>query len=55
MGTREKPVKRPAERRQVTVLFCDLVNSTSLAEQLDPEELMELFETYYAVCDDVIS
>ena len=55
MGTRVKPVKRPAERRQVTVLFCDLVNSTSLAEQLDPEELMELFETYYAVCDDVIS
>ena len=28
-----------AERRQLTVLFCDLVDSTSLARQLDPEEL----------------
>ncbi len=55
MGTRVKPVKRPAERRQVTVLFCDLVGSTSLADQLDPEELMELVDAYYAVCDDVIA
>ena len=28
-----------AERRQLTVLFCDLVDSTALASQLDPEEL----------------
>ena len=28
-----------AERRQLTVLFCDLVDSTVLASQLDPEEL----------------
>src|SRR6476620_11826227 len=28
-----------AERRQLTVLFCDLVGSTQLAQQLDPEEL----------------
>src|SRR5712692_6091243 len=28
-----------AERRQLTVMFCDLVGSTSLSEQLDPEEL----------------
>jgi class 3 adenylate cyclase len=26
------------ERRQLTVMFCDLVGSTSLSEQLDPEE-----------------
>jgi class 3 adenylate cyclase/ABC-type transport system involved in cytochrome c biogenesis ATPase subunit len=55
MGTSVKPVKRPPERRQVTVLFCDLVNSTTLAEQLDPEELMELVESYYAICDDIVS
>ena len=28
----------PAERRQLTVMFCDLVGSTTLSEQLDPEE-----------------
>ena len=28
----------PAERRQLTVLFCDLVDSTALSSQLDPEE-----------------
>ena len=27
------------ERRQLTVMFCDLVGSTTLSEQLDPEEL----------------
>src|SRR5262245_10114992 len=30
------------ERRQLTVMFCDLVGSTSLAEKLDPEELREV-------------
>src|ERR1051325_458531 len=31
-----------AERRQLTVMFCDLVGSTALSEQLDPEELREV-------------
>src|SRR6266581_4003696 len=31
-----------AERRQLTVLFCDLVDSTVLATQLDPEDLREV-------------
>src|SRR5438067_1515501 len=35
-----------AERRQLTVMFCDLVGSTPLAEQLDPEELREVVRTY---------
>src|SRR4029077_15718580 len=34
----EPDVERPGERRQLTVLFCDLVGSTSLAQQLDPED-----------------
>jgi class 3 adenylate cyclase/tetratricopeptide (TPR) repeat protein len=34
------------ERKQVTVLFCDLVGSTAIAEQLDPEEYRELIERY---------
>src|SRR5262247_353177 len=32
----------PAERRRLTVLFCDLVGSTPLAEHLDPEDLREV-------------
>ena len=38
--------KAEAERRQLTVMFCDLVGSTALAERLDPEELRELIRAY---------
>jgi class 3 adenylate cyclase len=37
-----------AERRQLTVLFCDLVDSTRLAGQLDPEEWREVIRAYQA-------
>lgn len=43
-----------AERRQLTVLFCDLVGSTALSEHLDPEELREVIQTYQAMCVRVI-
>src|SRR6266487_4180963 len=43
-----------AERRQLTVLFCDLVESTALASQLDPEDLREVVRAYQAVCAEVI-
>jgi hypothetical protein len=36
-----------AERRQLTVLFCDLVDSTALSSQLDPEELREVVRAYH--------
>jgi class 3 adenylate cyclase/predicted ATPase len=44
-----KPVPKPAEaeRRQLTVLFCDLVGSTELAARLDPEELREVMSSYH--------
>ncbi len=42
------------ERRQLTVMFCDLVNSTALSEQLDPEELREVIHTYQAASAEVI-
>ena len=35
-----------AERRQLTVLFCDLIDSTVLASQLDPEDLREVIRVY---------
>src|SRR5262245_30374913 len=43
-----------AERRQLTVLFCDLVDSTRLARQLDPEDYREVVRAYQATCATVI-
>ena len=43
-----------AERRQLTVLFCDLVGSTALAAQLDPEDFREVTVTYQTTCAEVI-
>src|ERR1700723_2074791 len=43
------------ERRQLTVMFCDLVGSTTLSEKLDPEELRSLLHAYRTLCGDVIS
>ena len=39
-----------ATRRQLTVMFCDLVGSTALSERLDPEDLSELLEAYQDTC-----
>src|SRR5881398_3229454 len=43
-----------AERRQLTVMFCDLVDSTTLSSQLDPEDLREVVRAYQATCAEVI-
>jgi class 3 adenylate cyclase/predicted ATPase len=43
-----------AERRQMTCLFCDLVDSVGLSERLDPEELRETLAAYHRVCATVI-
>src|SRR5215471_8990272 len=45
---------REAERRQLTVLFCDLVGSTALSAQLDPEDLLEVVRAYQTTCAEVI-
>ncbi|NKB50753.1 MAG: AAA family ATPase [Rhizobiaceae bacterium] len=39
-----------AERRQLTVMFCDVAGSTALSESLDPEELRDLMLAYQEVC-----
>src|SRR2546426_12013605 len=44
-----------AERRQLTVMFCDLVDSTVLAGQLDPEDLREVVRAYQQGCAEVIT
>src|SRR5438270_5702976 len=43
-----------AERRQLTVMFCDLVGSTALASRLDPEDLREVIGAYHKCVADVI-
>jgi hypothetical protein len=51
---RAEPRAPEAERRQLTVLFCDLVDSTVLASQLDPEEWREVVRAYQHTCAAVI-
>jgi TOMM system kinase/cyclase fusion protein len=49
------PSTPEAERRQLTVLFCDVVDSTVLASRLDPEELREVVRAYQEACSKVIA
>ncbi|WP_437436442.1 adenylate/guanylate cyclase domain-containing protein [Ruegeria arenilitoris] len=41
-----QPTASNAERRQLTVMFCDLVGSTALSESVDPEQFRELLTDY---------
>ena len=41
-----KPPQKAAERRQVTVMFSDLVGSTALSARMDPEDLREVISAY---------
>ena len=52
---RTTPSTPEAERRQLTVLFCDLVDSTVLASQLDPEDWREVVRAYQETCAKVIA
>ena len=49
------PQEPDAERRQLTVLFCDLVDSTPLADRLDPEDWREVVRAYQDACAKVIA
>src|SRR5271157_3416976 len=54
------PSSRPsstdaAERRQLTVMFCDLVGSTALSKRLDPEDMREVIRTYQDACSGAIA
>ena len=44
-----------AERRQLTVVFCDLVGSTALSSQLDPEDLREVIGAYHRCIREVVA
>ena len=43
-----------AERRQLTVVFVDLVGSTPLSERIDPEEFFAVIRAYRDICDEKI-
>ena len=51
----QSPTVADAERRQLTVLFCDLVGSTELSHRLGPEEYRELVRSYQSACTAVVS
>src|SRR5262249_5532443 len=53
-AARSRPTIPEAERRQLTVMFCDLVGSTALSARLDPEELREVVRAYQETCATVI-
>ncbi len=44
-----------AERRQLTVMFCDLVGSSSLSERFDPEDLRDIIAAYRETCVGVLA
>jgi class 3 adenylate cyclase len=48
-------VQVDVERRQLTVMFCDLVGSTALSGRLDPEDLREVITAYQRAVADVVS
>lgn len=51
----ETPHEPREARKYVTVLFADLVGSTTLAERLDPEALRQLIDRYFAVCAESVA
>jgi class 3 adenylate cyclase/predicted ATPase len=50
----ERVLRTAAERRQLTVMFCDLVDSTALSARLDPEDLRDVVQAYQETCGAVI-
>lgn len=50
-----QPAPPEAERRHLTMMFCDLVGSTPLASKFDPEEWRDIMRAYYDACGKVIA
>lgn len=53
-GVDAAPSSGEAERRQLTVMFCDLVGSTALSSKLDPEDMRELISAFQNSCRSAI-
>ena len=54
-GSARTPAPAEAERRQLTVMFCDLVGSTALSPRLDPEDLREVIAAYHRAVAEVVA
>src|SRR5271168_4096816 len=44
-----------AERRQLTVMFCDLMGSTAMSARLDPEDMREVIRAYQDACSGAVA
>ncbi len=58
LGPKEVPsgsASSGAERRQLTVMFCDLVGSTALSARLDPEDLREVIGAYHRTVGEIVA
>lgn len=54
-GVSKRPALRePAERRHLSVMFCDLVGSTKMSGRLDPEDMTEVLDAFRRTCSKVI-
>ena len=52
---RDAMIPVDAERRQLTVMFCDLVGSTALSTRLDPEDLREIIGEYHRAITEIVA
>jgi class 3 adenylate cyclase/predicted ATPase len=52
---RDAPASADAERRQLTVMFCDLAGSTELSARLDPEDLREVISAYHRAVAQIVA
>ncbi|HYM01949.1 MAG TPA: adenylate/guanylate cyclase domain-containing protein [Stellaceae bacterium] len=50
----ERPAVQPPERRHLTVMFCDLADSTALSMRLDPEEMVGVLRAYHTCCAEAV-
>src|SRR5215472_16932136 len=55
VATAAAPRVEAAERRQLTVMFCDLVGSTELSARFDPEDLRNVISAYHRAVADVVA
>ncbi len=55
LGPGQRASESAGERRQLTVMFCDMVGSTGLAERLDPEDWLAVLRAFQEACADVVS
>jgi len=54
-ASHDAPAPADAERRQLTVMFCDLVGSTELSSRLDPEDLREVIGAYHRAVTEIVA